>query len=151
MIARAITSYLQFDVKSQIRQVPQKNITFPSIQFCNPNYYATREASIYLNEYYLKNEGLNITNMDEYFDYSNITFFRSFNWPFYLTFSPKFNMTLRRSLGYSLEEMVLKCEFNSKPCNLSWFDWFYHPIYGNCYRFNTGYLNGGKYSYIIIN
>ena len=96
--------------------------------------------NFYLNEYYLKNDGVNITNMDEYLA-SNVT--NAF-WPFYLSFSPNFNMTLRRSLGYSIKEMVLKCEFNSKPCNLSWFDWYYHPLLGNCYRFNTGYLNGGK-------
>ena len=140
MTVRAITNYLQFEVKSQIRQVPQKSITFPSIQFCNPNFLATREASAYLNEYYLKKQGINVTNLDEYFASTASNAF----WPFYLTFSPNFNMTLRRSLGYSLEEMVLKCEFNSKPCNLSWFDWYYHPFFGNCYRFNTGYLNGGK-------
>ena len=143
MIVRAIASYLQFKVVSNIRQVPQQNITFPSIQICNPNFLATREASAYLNEYYLKNEGVNITNLDEYFDYLNITMFSSFNWPFSQTFLPNFNMTTRRSLGYSLEDMLLVCEFDSKPCNLSWFEWYYHPNFGNCYRFNTGYLNGG--------
>ena len=143
MIVRAITSYLQFEVVSNIRQVPQQNIIFPSIQICNPNFLATREASTYMNEYYLKNEGVNITNLDEYFDYMNVSRFSSFSWPFTETFLPTFNMTTRRSLGYSLEDMLLVCEFNSKPCNLSWFEWYSHPIFGNCYRFNTGYLNGG--------
>ena len=144
MIVRAITNFLHYETKSQIRQVPQQSITFPSIQICNPNYFATREASAFLNEYYLKNDRVNITNLDEYFAYQNSSWFGSFNWPFYKTFSPEFNDTLRRSLGYSLEDMILKCEFDSKPCNLSWFDWYYHPINGNCYRFNTGILNKGN-------
>ena len=141
MIVRAITNYLQFEVKSQIRQVPQKSITFPSIQMCNAKFFATREASDYLREYFL-NEGKNITNLDEFFDNPNASTLA--NWLIYQTYSPKFNMTLKRSFSYSLEDILLKCEFDSKPCNLSWFDWYYHPFFGNCYRFNSGYLNGGN-------
>jgi hypothetical protein len=49
------------------------------------------------------------------------------------------NSTERKKLGYDLGEFMLSCTFTSSPCNMSEFSWFYHPSFGNCYQFNSGF------------
>lgn len=144
MVVRVITIYQQFNLSSSIRDMPQEKMNFPSIWFCNPNFMTTPEATQYLTEYYLKNDNVTLTDFDSYFDFANVTDFYSFYWPSYQTFDPKFNEILRSSFSYSLEDMVINCELGSKPCNLSWFDTYRHPIFGDCFQFNTGKLNGSN-------
>jgi hypothetical protein len=141
IIIRSIMGYVQFDVSSAIRQSPQENITFPLISICNVNRFSTKAAFEFMREYYLETYGLNFSNYDEF--YWNYDVNDDGGWLAYISHAPWFNDTLRKSFGYSLDEMLIKCEFNSKPCNLSWFEWFYHPLYSNCYKFNSGELNGG--------
>lgn len=144
MIVRQVSMYLEFDLATQTRQVRQQSIKFPSIQICNPNYFVTKEAYTYLNEFYSKRYGRNLSSFDELFKFTNETSLRSFNAAFYETFSPEFNLTRRRSFSHSLDDLLVTCLFDSKPCDPSWFDWFSHPIFGNCFKFNSGFLNGSK-------
>ncbi len=47
-------------------------------------------------------------------------------------------------LGYSIQSMVISCEFNSVKCDLTTdFQRVYSPIYGNCYTFNKQMLVNG--------
>lgn len=144
MIHRTVVNYLQFDLTSQIRQNPQESVKFPSISFCNPNNLATTEGTKYFNKYYFDNYRVNLSNFDQVFAFLNEDFFYLTEWLRYQPFLPSFNKTLRQSLSYSLEEMIISCQFDSKPCNLSWFEWFSHSVFGNCYYFNTGFINEGK-------
>ena len=32
---------------------------------------------------------------------------------------------------------MISCKFNNKECSSSEFQWIYHPVYGNCFRFNS--------------
>lgn len=43
-------------------------------------------------------------------------------------------VNLRRN-GFQLEEMLISCRFDLKPCTTADFEWFYSFDYGNCYRF----------------
>lgn len=144
----SVLDYSKYDTKSIIRQVPNKNLGFPSIFICNPNNYATPAALAYLKEFYLRNYGENFTSLDEI--YSNLSFDDAFNWPFYNTFSPDFNQMLMKSFSYSLEDVLITCEFNSKPCNLSWFDLSINPLIGVCFQFNSGRLNGASESLSLL-
>lgn len=144
MVIRVIIIYQQFNLTSSIRDIPEEPIKFPSIWFCNPNFMTTPAATDYLIQYYSENNNVTLTDYDSYFEFANITDFYSFYWPFYQTFDPNFNKTLRNSFSYSLQDMLINCEFASKPCNLSWFDTYKHPIFGDCIQFNTGKLNGSN-------
>ena len=42
-----------------------------------------------------------------------------------------------KDLGYQIEDMLVSCYFNYKPCYASNFTYFYNPLYGNCYKFNA--------------
>ena len=50
---------------------------------------------------------------------------------------PNFDLNKKKSFGYSINEMLISCEFDSNKCDSSDFDWIYHALYGNCYRFNS--------------
>ena len=50
-----------------------------------------------------------------------------------------------KTLGYSLEYMLLTCQYNNNDCSSKDFVWRYDFNYGNCYTFNSGFdLNGQK-------
>lgn len=146
MIIRGILIYIEFGTTSLIRQYPSESITFPVVSICNRNRMLTRAASDHIREYYQSEFNVNITDMDDFFEQAYIkeTIYPDIEWIFYQTFLPGFNVTLKRSFGYSLEELLVRCEFDSKPCNHSWFDWYYHPAYGNCFKFNSGEINGSR-------
>jgi hypothetical protein len=44
----------------------------------------------------------------------------------------------KRKLGHDLNDILIECWFNFKPCNASDFVWSFHRTYGNCYVFNAG-------------
>lgn len=142
MITKTISDYLQYELKSQIRQVPQKSLKFPSVLICNSKPFITPEANAYLNDFYYTNFGYNFTSQEE-ISRANSTILDYELLAFYQTFLPDFNQTLKKSFGLSLEDLIISCEFNSKPCNSSWFEWRYIINYGSCFEFNSGFLNGG--------
>ena len=45
----------------------------------------------------------------------------------------------KKQLGHDLKDILIECWFNDKPCNSTDFTWSFHNIYGNCYKFNTGF------------
>lgn len=144
MIVAYTKVYLQYETFSTVRKEIHENFTFPALSICDSNYFKTPQASQYLESLLSQKYGVNVTNFDEYYNAFNGSI-SPVAWTFYETFFETFNDTLRRSFGYSLNDTMIKCEFDSKPCDLNWFDWFYHPFFGNCYKFNSGSLNGSKY------
>jgi len=53
----------------------------------------------------------------------------------------------RKSFGYQIEDMLVSCYFNYKPCYATDFTYVYDLRFGNCYTFNGGvFSNGTTYS-----
>ena len=59
----------------------------------------------------------------------------------------------RKSLGLTINEMLVSCTFNSIECSASDFSWYFDTYFGNCFTFNStgrnqisqsGKLNGLK-------
>ncbi|CAL2030258.1 hypothetical protein CAEBREN_32534 [Caenorhabditis brenneri] len=49
------------------------------------------------------------------------------------------------NIAYSYDDMVVSCTYNAKTCNITDFNDFYNPSYGNCLQFNTdGYYNSSR-------
>jgi hypothetical protein len=44
----------------------------------------------------------------------------------------------KKKLGHDLDDILLECFFNLKPCNSSDFVWSFDEYYGNCFTFNSG-------------
>jgi hypothetical protein len=45
----------------------------------------------------------------------------------------------KKKLGHGLDDILIDCWFNFKPCNASDFIWTFHRVYGNCFSFNSGF------------
>src|SRR5690606_35639629 len=48
-----------------------------------------------------------------------------------------------KSLGMSLEDMLISCTYANTACTVNDFEWYYEFFYGNCYRFNSGRNSSG--------
>lgn len=49
-----------------------------------------------------------------------------------------------KKLGFSLDEMILSCDFRFKKCSNKYFKYYFHKIYGNCFSFNSGMDENGN-------
>lgn len=148
MVITSVEDFLRFEVTTKIRDKTYDQLTFPTVTICNTNPFVTEDASTFL-----RNVMTRRTNISSYFDDGDDDFGHLVNLSdptqissiMYLTNHPKFNQTLKRSFNY-WPERLYKFRFlnidQDVSTNLSW---YYHPLYGNCYRFNSGYdLNGNR-------
>ena len=58
--------------------------------------------------------------------------------------SENFTDENRKKLGHNLKDILHNCKFNTFACDLSEFIWEFDPVYGNCFKFNTGYNLAGE-------
>lgn len=140
MVAKAIAQYLDFEALTKIYLKRENEIAFPVVSICNVNPFATPEANTYIQNYYNQRYNLNLKN---YYDLTNAikdgAVTRETNWLLYQSFDPNFNDTLRKSFGIPLETMLISCQFSFGNCSLDDFEWYYNPMYGNCYKFNSAF------------
>lgn len=61
LIARIVSDFLRFEVKSRIREVYREEIPFPRVIICNSNPLITPEANSYVRDYFIKNFKINAT------------------------------------------------------------------------------------------
>jgi hypothetical protein len=50
---------------------------------------------------------------------------------------------LKKSIGHSIDDILIGCKFNYQSCSSADFLWEYDKIYGNCYSFNSGFNSTG--------
>lgn len=115
MIYKSVVQYLEFEVTTKIRIINQFKATFPTVTFCNINYHTSGSDVNFSN----------ISNND-------------FN---HLKRQLKINSFQKFYQSDSLDKLLVDCDFNFIKCNRSEIRLFYHPNYGNCYQFNSGYDN----------
>jgi hypothetical protein len=48
------------------------------------------------------------------------------------------NNTEKKKMSYSVDDMLINCQFNSIGCSKKDFEYYYTNSYGNCYKFNSG-------------
>ena len=54
------------------------------------------------------------------------------------------NATIKKSLGYNIDDFIISCSYLGDECDLNEFQWFWHNTYGNCYKFNSGFNSNGS-------
>ena len=45
----------------------------------------------------------------------------------------------KKALVHTLDDILLSCWFNRKPCSSKDFVWYFDRIFGNCFIFNSGF------------
>lgn len=141
IILKGVRDYLKYEVSTTIRVKPMNEIQMPVISICNSNPFVSENANEYVRDY-LNNNKINF-NVSKYFanEYQNITVpsFDYFAWNFYITNHPYFNETIKRSFSF-WPRGFHTCHFRFTRFNCTdQLEWFYHSIFGNCFKFNSGY------------
>ena len=127
-ISKSVNDYLSYEVntKTQIKYV--KKILFPIVTICDLNPYSSPFARKITEKVYnslplgLKSYTISKTQL-------------------YLE-----KMKYEKDLyGYKLDEIIVKCFFSSRMCNLiNEFEFYLDYNYGACYRFNSGKNFAGR-------
>lgn len=143
LIASMIVDYFQFDVVAKSRTLPlDDDEYFPVVLVCNENPFLSPASQLYLKDYL--REEYSLENFTSYGDIiyrlglENTT--RAFEKILYLMNSPERN----RSFGYSSEDVFFEILYYGFPVNLSKIERFFDPVYGPCFRFNSGKNERGE-------
>ena len=131
-----ILTYLQYNVNTLTRNINEVPSVFPKVTICNSNFFTTQLAYEYLS-------GLNLTQIQlgdrtnaltEYFSLKTYVIGKVQYYP----------DELKKKFSHNLNDTLLSCFFNLKPCSSSDFQWEWDYYYGNCFSFNTGFDSSGQ-------
>ncbi|CAF0708693.1 unnamed protein product [Brachionus calyciflorus] len=129
MIVDLVIKYLNFQVNISLKIQSSSFQDFPAITFCNLNSFDRSKSSSILQ---------GIINENNLSDYSNPQIVKN------LLKSKIAGGSLDKKLvGFTIDDMLLSCLFNDKPCDSQDFILFYDFDYVNCYTFNSGYDQNG--------
>lgn len=136
-IAKSVTEFLLFEVKTQIKEIHAEQVPFPQISICNANPLVTQAANDYIKNFLLNTYNISVSNYSDLLNkqslYPNLN--NVLNYIQYMSNDPSLNESVKRTFGYGL---TFSCMFNS---NIYCEDgqntvWYFHPKYGNCFNFN---------------
>jgi hypothetical protein len=141
LIYEAIKDFLEYHTVTKMRIIHEQTPYFPTITICNKDPLVTKKSLQHLNEYMLKN-GINdyLAPFNDLSDNGTATdtineHYVDFLKTIYVSNDDK----LKKSMGFTFDDFILKCLFNGVRCNSLDFDWLYDVNYGNCFQFNTGF------------
>jgi hypothetical protein len=147
LIAKSVTEFHQFEVKTRIKEVCAEEVPFPQVSICNSNPLVTRAANDYINEFILNIYNISASNYSDLKvqlkSTTNDLVDDLLKYIQYMTNDPNLNDSVKKLFGYDL---TFGCRFN-KNIDCSDLDkvWFFDPTYGSCYKFNPSkYSIGSK-------
>lgn len=134
-VSRTINQFLEFDVVTKIQQINQKYLELPMITLCqqDQNKLRTKYAKEFLKQY------LNKTDEEiQYIKQSDID--NSF-----IYILNNFPNEIKYKMGFSLKDVIFECRSNDIIyCDLdNDIKLIFHPFYGLCYQFNSGFNQFG--------
>ena len=134
LVVHHFQDYYQYPTVITTKYVQEIPTKFPSVSFCNmKNPDRSRAYTLaFLNSLSAKNYYVDVP-----FDFS----FSLYEWSArknyaWLALMTVVDSTVRKSIGYQIEDMLVSCMFNFLQCDSSDFSYYYHPQYGDCYTFN---------------
>ena len=125
MIIDNIMSYLKYEVSTKTRVIIEYEPFFPTITICNINFLTSNFATKSIEKY--KENHKDFNPLSDFFKLEIISELK------------QKNQDQIKKLGDSMQKLIFDCSFEFQQCNYSLFKYFFHPRYGNCYQFNSGY------------
>jgi hypothetical protein len=150
MIFSLLANYFSYEVVTKIRVLPQVEINFPRVTICNTNPFLTNQSSVFIQKILAENnigDPYNSSLFAEYLRPKNNLLMSSLGSTYLLQLNaanPNLSDRVRKSFGYTLDEMMISCAIAGAECTENDFIWHYDLIYGNCYSFNSGFLPNGS-------
>lgn len=127
-----ITNFLAYDVTTKIRFIDEQPANFPSVTICNVNPFTTKYSLEWLN-LSLINSGL-VLNGTSPLSAENLVYQGLDNaWYSAISsaMSPETIDSVKKQLGFTIDQFILDCNFNNMKCNLTDFAWYYDFYRGN--------------------
>ena len=152
LVINVFINYFNYGVVTTTRTLNEIPSKFPQITICNYNMFTTEYSLEFLrnmSESMKKSKNdVNIFDKNEIVNKSYLTMIPKVT-VFYKRVisyvnSESFSDENRKKLGHRLKDILHNCKFNTIPCNLDEFTWEFDPVYGNCYKFNTGFSSTGE-------
>jgi hypothetical protein len=149
LIIQNITNYLTFNVVTKIRDLNEFPSTFPTISICNADLFSSENNSIE----YLKRVGVDELNLPDIFNdkiaaeldaNGSLADIGSYYYFFGISGTNALNVTAKKSLGYDINDILISCTYFNQDCDASDFVWFWHYVFGNCFKFNSGFDSNGN-------
>ena len=117
LIVGTFTENLKYEVTTKTRMLQEQQALFPTFTICQVNPFSSDFATYLMNE-------ANASNIFELELYMKNTTGS------YLSDSQKQKLS-------DLSMILQTCTIGNKACSANDFEWIWHPVYYNCYRFNT--------------
>jgi hypothetical protein len=131
LVSKSIMDYLTHEVVTKIRVYNEVPLEFPTVTICNINPFTKTAADNLFDEILSQNGHSNTDDENILKEYFEDFLVKAMN--------PSKTDDYRKSLGPTLDEMLVDCDFSDISCTEnSNFEWFYMIEYGNCFRFNSG-------------
>ncbi|RNA28344.1 acid-sensing ion channel 1 isoform X2 [Brachionus plicatilis] len=132
MINEKVMNFFKYEVTTKTRIINQYKANFPTITICNMNFF-TSEFSINFSKKFIKQKIVYnpFTIASEYFIRSE-------------AINNVIHERYKDVYGDSMNKLIADCQFELVSCNRSQIKFFYHPNYGNCYQFNSGFDGHGE-------
>ena len=122
LIAQTLMTYLSYPVYSTTTVVHEIPTQFPQITICNSQFATSKYAYqliYYLNQQYLPSVNIFDKNLIKFLTFSQkqelVKLYRIFN---ILISLNTFSDASRKMLVHPLEDILLSCKFNDKPCSV---------------------------------
>ena len=136
LMATCVISYLKYEVITKLSIVGEVSSLFPTVTICNSVPFMTSnstsfEYNILSSPYFSK--FLNYTDNNEPLEplQSLGNYLASIN-------AEIQSDDVKKAFGLTIDQMLISCLYSGSACSYSDFEWFYNPLYGNCFRFNGG-------------
>lgn len=126
-----IKMYLRYPVLVDIQLIHESPTIFPAITLCNLNQFNPTRSK-YLTDRIINKHNLTFGNENA------VEYTQKVSEQLKLEIKyMNLNESELKSLGYTIDEMLLSCSFNQIKCDLNEFEWFYDYNLGNCYTYNN--------------
>ena len=135
LIVYSFLDYFKFEVNTSFRMITEIKSTYPTITFCNMNPMNT--------EYYIK--WLEEANLISTTTWNTVPYENFLHLERYVKNKRGSYFTrAEKELMSDLDGELISCSYSGNPCNSSYFRYFFHPYYLNCFQFNSGFNDAGE-------
>jgi acid-sensing ion channel 2 len=140
-IINILIVFFQYHVLINMEFENDPPIDFPAVTVCNLNPFDKRYAEDYIKTVLSANNKSYVYNLS-LIDIEPAQVYKLIKSA--VISDSTLNDSARSQLGFSLDYMQLRCQFNGIQCNRSEITRTYNFDYGNCYTFNSGYDSNGN-------
>jgi hypothetical protein len=137
-IRSSVREYFNYETVTKTEVVQEIPTLFPSVSICNENFFFSDDSIEYVNRLLIQNgilgstdqHGANFTSI-----YSKLSAKNFIKLKYFATTNVKNEMLVNSNdvahvkFGLKMQDMLLSCEYNCKPCVADDFEWYIDSLY----------------------